>query len=161
MKKISALIHTTDRDVQHLSRALESLRCCDEIMVVDHCSHPGTREATRKVAYEYGANFKESIVALNDGAYAFDCHNDWVFCLLPAETISEALEAAVLEWKHSEAKPAPGYTVSVREQIQEEWRELGREMRLVNRKYINWTGRIPATASDSQEISGDLLRFSE
>ena len=160
MKKISALIHVED-DGRHLSRALETLRCCDEILVVNHKSQKSENNDVEKVAHEYGASFKESIVGVDDGAYAFDCQHDWIFCLLPNETVSEALEAAVLEWKHSDGKSAPGYIVSIRQQTKEGWRELGRQMRLVNRTCVNWTGKLPPSASNSQEISGDLLRFSD
>jgi len=160
MKKISALIHV-ENDGRHLSRALETLRCCDEILVVNHNSQRDRKDDAEKVAREYGASFKESIAGVDDGAYALDCQHDWILCVLPSETVSEGLEAAVLEWKHSDGKPAPGYTVSIREQTKEGWRELGRQMRLVNRTCINWTGKLPPTASNSQEISGDLLRFSD
>ena len=155
-RKISALIHT-DHDARQLARALETLRCCDEVLVVDHNSH----EDTKKVAHEYGAKFREAVAGVDDGAYAFDCQYDWIFCLLPSETVSEALEAAVLEWKQAEPEEVTGYTVSIREQFHEAWRQSGHEMRLVNRKRVNWTGRIPPMTTNSRQLSGDLLRFSE
>src|SRR5437764_14604353 len=123
MPKISALIHTNHDDAHRLGRTLESLRCCDEILVVDHS--PG--KDTEKISHQYGATFKQSIVGVDDGAYAFDCRHDWIFCLLPNETVSEALEATVLEWKHSDPEKIPGYAISIREQRQEGWQELGRE----------------------------------
>ena len=71
--------------------------------------------------------------------------------MLPSETVSEALEAAVLEWKQAEPEEVTGYTVSIREQFHEAWRQSGHEMRLVNRKRVNWTGRIPPMTTNSRE----------
>ena len=48
--KITALIHTCDNALS-LGRALDSLRPCDEVIVVDH----GSRDETVKVAKEHGA----------------------------------------------------------------------------------------------------------
>src|SRR5215813_4464897 len=48
--KITALIHAQDNE-RSLGRALDSLRPCDEVIVVDH----GSKHETAKVAREHGA----------------------------------------------------------------------------------------------------------
>jgi len=50
MPHITALLHTAN-DALRLGRALETLRACDEIMIVDHESS----DATVRIAREYGA----------------------------------------------------------------------------------------------------------
>lgn len=156
MPKISALIHC-NHQAQLLARALETLHCCDEIVIVDHDSDA----ETEKVAREHGALLKQAISGVDDGAYAVDCSHDWIFCLLPNETMSEALEAAIFEWKESEPEEVPGYAIRIREQTSKGWRNLGREMRLANRRRINWKDLVPPELENSGELNGDLLRFSD
>ena len=50
MPPIAAILHTSN-DARTLGRALESLRSCDELLVMDH----GSSDDTRKIAREYGA----------------------------------------------------------------------------------------------------------
>jgi len=156
MPKISALIHS-NHDARPLARALETLRCCDEVLVIEHNS----QQDTEKVAHEYGTILKPAILGVDDGAYAVDCNHDWIFCLLPNETVSEALEAALLEWKESDPKDVSGYSVNVRQQTGNGWQDLGNEMRLANRKKVNWKERIPPLADNSGKLSGDVLRFGD
>lgn len=156
MPKLSALIHSDDESGP-LARALESLHCCDEVLVVEH----GSDKETERIARENGATFKPAIVGVDDGEYVADCRHDWILCLLPNETVSETLEAEILEWKESEHEQIPGYMIAIREQSAQGWRNIGREMRLANRTRLNWKGRIPPATGTSGELQGDLLRFRE
>src|SRR5688572_10865315 len=92
--KVSALIHSLN-DERTLGRTLEVLRACEDIVVVDH----GSTDNTIHVARQYGARVIPGVAGVDRGAYAVDCLNDWVLCLLPTETINEGLEAALFEWK--------------------------------------------------------------
>ena len=94
MPKITALIHTRN-DALRLGRALESLRPCDEVLVVDDASD----DDTVKVAHQYGAYVKTAIPGVTPGAYAMDASYDWVLCIEPNEALSEGLEASLIEWK--------------------------------------------------------------
>jgi glycosyltransferase involved in cell wall biosynthesis len=154
MPKITALIHTLN-DGTRLGRALDSLRACDQVIVVDH----GSTDNTEKVARDHGAEFKKAIPGVDRGAYAVDAAHDWIFCLRPDESFSEPLEAAVFEWKSAEHEDAPVYNVKVREESDSGWKTLAAESRLVNRAKINWTGDLPPNASGDHLLQGDLLRF--
>ena len=81
--KISALIHTCDCE-HSLGRALDSLRPCDEVIVVDH----GSCDETVKVAREHGARVITAVPGVDRGAYAQDARNHWVLCLLPQEALA-------------------------------------------------------------------------
>src|SRR6185503_2718179 len=98
--KISALIHTMD-NARSLGRALDSLRPCDEVIVVDH----GSRDETVKVAKEHGAKVINAVPGVSNGAYAQNTRNQWILCLLPHEAIAEDLEASLLEWSEAEQDP--------------------------------------------------------
>jgi glycosyltransferase involved in cell wall biosynthesis len=154
MPEISALIHTCN-DERRLGRTLETLRPCDEIVIVDHASEDGTV----KVAREYGAKVIPAISGVQNGAYANDCKHDWVLCLLPAETITEALETTLLEWKMKDAPEgtAAGYAVRIRSS--ENGQAICQELRLVNRTKLNWQGISPEETPGLPVLEGDLLRF--
>jgi len=155
MPKISVLIHACN-DAQRLPRAIESLRSCDEVLVVDHSSE----DDTESVARNHGAKVKIAIPGVEDGTYAMDTAYDWVLCLQPSESLSEDLEASLLEWKHNEPdEGVTGFSIDVREQNDKGWHALGAEMRLVNRTRMNWTGTLPPNATNAEHLAGDLLRF--
>src|SRR5215472_16692470 len=155
MPKLTALIHIHNHERQ-LGRALDSVRFCDEVLVVDH----GSTEESLRIAREHGARIIKGVNGVDHGAYAQDAHNDWILCLQPSESIAEDLEASLLEWKESE--PAPelvGYNISIREQNGTHWEVLPGELRLANRCKINWTGDCPPQAPDSPSLPGHILRI--
>jgi glycosyltransferase involved in cell wall biosynthesis len=154
MPKISAIIHSHN-DAHRLGRTLETLRPCDEIIVVDHSSD----DETAKLAREYGASVRKAILGVEGGAYAMNTRHEWVLCLRPDETISEGLEAALFEWKNSKPEAVTGYRLSIREQNAKGWRQLPAETRLVNRAKLNWKDELPPTTSNAPKLEGDLLRF--
>jgi hypothetical protein len=156
-QKISALIHLrSEREAMSLGRTLETLRPCDETLVVDH----GAGEQAAHTAREYGAIIKPAIAGVDDGAYAIDCQHPWILCLLPTETLSEALEAAMFDWKESEpSNEIVGYSIAVRESTAQGWRAAARELRLFHRDRVNWTSGCPTMAPNAAELAGDILRF--
>ncbi len=167
MARITALIHTHN-DAERIGRTLESLRACDEALVVDHAS----TDETVKVARQHGATLKEAVPGVNFGVYAIDAHHDWILCLLPTESLSEALEASLFEWREQNGKaedPAQdkqadgpsAFSSQVREESDEGWKELGPQTRLVNRNKVNWTGELPANDPAAIELPGHILRFSK
>jgi glycosyltransferase involved in cell wall biosynthesis len=146
--KISALIHTCD-NARSLGRALDSLRSCDECIVVDH----GSRDETVNVAKEHGAKVINAVPGVSNGAYAQNARNQWVLCLLPHEAIAEDLETSLLEWSDSEQDPNQmGFNMAIREQNGAGWKPRDAEMRLANREQINWTGDLPP-------LPGHILRI--
>jgi glycosyltransferase involved in cell wall biosynthesis len=155
MPKITALLYTHN-DALRLGRALDSLRPCDEVLIIDDNSE----DETARVAHENGAAVKNSIPGVTEGAYAMDASNDWILWLLPTEALSEELEASLLEWKNQE----PDATLScckltVREQNATGWHALKPEVRLINRKLLNWVGELPPERHCDVTLKGDLLRF--
>jgi cellulose synthase/poly-beta-1,6-N-acetylglucosamine synthase-like glycosyltransferase len=154
MPKISAIVHARD-DAHRLGRTLETLRPCDEIIVIDH--EPEKENA--KVSRQYGAKVHKAIVGVEDGTYAVDTRHEWVLCLRPDETLSEALEATLFEWKNSDPGNVPGYALGIREQKRGNWRQLTPEVRLVNRTKLNWKTELPPNNPGALKLEGDLLRF--
>ena len=91
--KISATIITYNEE-RNLPRAIESLRCCDEILVVDS----GSTDRTVDIAEKFGARVVEANWRGYAGQknYASDeaCH-DWVLSIDADEALSEDLEAEI------------------------------------------------------------------
>ncbi|HEY7404050.1 MAG TPA: glycosyltransferase [Candidatus Angelobacter sp.] len=155
--KITALIHATDNEPS-LGRALDSLRPCDEVILVDH----GSRDESVKIAREHGAKVITGVPGVDRGAYAQNARNPWILCLLPQEALAEELEAALFEWSEEEHKDeAMGFNVAIREQNGAGWKSLPPEMRLVNRDQINWTGDLPPENPKAPVLSGHILRIPE
>ena len=158
MPKISAIVHACN-DERRIGRALESLRPCDEVVVIDHSS----TDRTADIAREHGAQVKPGVLGVQAGAYLNDLRHDWVLCLKANEAVSEALEAAILEWKDGADPPQTvlGYNACVREETESGWRNGEAQLRLANRKRINWVDELPPENIDAPRLSGDILRFSK
>jgi glycosyltransferase involved in cell wall biosynthesis len=159
VNKISAIIHANN-DERRLGRALETLRSCDEVIVVDH----GSTDRTREVAREYGAKVRQGVVGVKHGAYISELKNDWVLCLLPSESLSEALEASLFEWKQNGSgsdDQQVGYRIAVREEAESGWKTHPAVLRLVNRSRINWAEELPPKDGDGPTMPGEILRFSQ
>jgi glycosyltransferase involved in cell wall biosynthesis len=155
--KISALIHTCD-NAGSLERALDSLRPCDEVIVVDH----GSRDETVKIARAHGARIVQAVPGVDRGAYAQDSNNSWIFCLLPQEALAEELETSLFEWREADHDISlMGFNVAIREQNGAGWNSLDAEMRLANRKQINWTGNLPPANPNVPALAGHILRIPE
>lgn len=147
MPAITALIHTRN-DALRIGRALESLRPCDELLVIDH----GSADHTVKLAREHGAR------VLGTAAGPVDAAHDWLLCLRPSESLTEALEASLFEWKQSDPGAA-AFAVAVREEVEGGWRSAPPETRLVDRRRLTWSGPLPPSDSAAALLRGDLMRF--
>ncbi|HEU4415402.1 MAG TPA: glycosyltransferase [Candidatus Angelobacter sp.] len=153
--KISALIHACDNE-RSLGRVLDSLRPCDEVIVVDH----GSKDETVKVAREHGARVIAAVPGVDRGAYSQDARNPWVLCLLPQEALAEELEASLFEWSEAEHTNGElGFNVAIREQNGSGWKTLDPEMRLANRKEVNWIGDLPPAIAHAPALAGHILRI--
>lgn len=158
MPKISAIIQTNN-DALRIGRALDSLRGCDEVIVVDH----GSEDDTRNIARKHGAIVKKGLPGVEPGAYMMDARFDWIFCLSPHEALSESLETSLLEFRERPADEEQGtaYNVTLREERGSDWRALAPETRLANRACLNWTSEFPPNIASAPTLAGELLRFEE
>lgn len=159
MLSLTALLHTKN-DALRLGRCLETAYPCDRILVVDH----GSSDHTLRVAHEYGAQ----IVRIDSTTEADQLHvrrlisTEWVICLDPRESLSEALAASLFEWKWKAAVGADenAYALLLREENEHGWIENPvPQTRLVPASY-RWNGRFPVGPKTSPSLDGKLLRFS-
>lgn len=158
MRKLSALMHAHNEG-KRLGRTLETLRPCDEVVVVDH----GSSDDTVRVARQYGAKVVKAVPGVDKGAYAIDCRHDWVLCLEANESLTESLEASLFEWKQkNESDTAqPAFNIGLRVDTGSGWEERSPQTRLVNRNQINWQGALPPNMETAPVLEGKLLRFED
>jgi hypothetical protein len=157
MPPISAILHTFN-DESRLGRALETLHPCDEIMIVDH----GSTDATVRVARQFAAIIRTSGPHQSPADHLASVRCDWAFCLLPSESLSEALEASLFEWKLYEVGDVaaiPACSAFVREETPGGWAENPPSTRLIPKGWNRWDGPLPCHDQRSMVLQGDLLRF--
>jgi len=97
--KISATIITLDEE-RNIARAMESLRCCDEIVVVDS----GSTDRTPEIAAKLGARVVDSVwpgYAKQKNYAGEQASNDWILSIDADEALSEALEGEIWQIKKS------------------------------------------------------------
>lgn len=153
--KISATIITLNEE-RNIARAIESLRCCEEVVVVDS----GSTDRTKQIAEGLGARVVEcewlGYAAQKNFASAQASH-DWILSLDADETLSEALEAEI--WQIKKAGPAcAGYTMPRMAQYLGRWiLHSGwypdRKIRLFDRRRAKWVGDY---VHESVQVEGEL-----
>jgi glycosyltransferase involved in cell wall biosynthesis len=141
--KISATLVTLNEEM-NLPRALESLRCCDEVVVVDS----GSTDRTVDIAQKLGVRVVESEwrgYAAQKNFAAEQAAHDWILSLDADEALSEALEAEIWVIKREGAQ-ADGYTIPRMAQYMGRWiLHSGwypdRKIRLYDRRKGKWVGK--------------------
>jgi glycosyltransferase involved in cell wall biosynthesis len=157
--KISAAIITHNEEL-NIARAIESLRCCDEIVVVDS----GSNDRTVEIAANYGARVIETHwrgYAAQKNFASEACENDWVFSLDADEALSEALEGEIWQFKKHEPPAHYGYTVPRMAQYLGRWiLHSGwypdRKIRLFHRQHARWVGEF---VHESVTLEGSVGHF--
>jgi glycosyltransferase involved in cell wall biosynthesis len=156
MPPFTTLLHTSN-DALRLGRSLETLFPSNEILVVDHLSS----DSTERIAQRYGVRFVNADQR-DDWEYSQMAANDWILCLEPSESTSEALQASLFEWsllRADEVLPS-AFNISVREQIGEVWRPAAApETRLIRRTWTRWNGHRPILVPEAPTLEGHLLRI--
>jgi glycosyltransferase involved in cell wall biosynthesis len=163
--KISATIITCNEE-RNLPRAIESLRCCDEILIVDS----GSTDRTVEIAQKFGARVLEANWRGYAGQknYAADqAAHDWILSIDADEALSEDLEAEIWQLK----KNGSGYdafTVPRLAQYLGRWILYSgwypdRKIRLFNRTKARWVGdyvheSVISTGRVGQ-LHGNLLHY--
>ena len=97
--KITATIITLNEE-RNIARAIESLRCCDEILILDS----GSTDRTVELAQNLGARVIEAGwrgYAGQKNWAAEQATHDWILSLDADEALSEALEAEIWSLKKS------------------------------------------------------------
>ena len=142
--KISAAIITFNEE-RNIARVIESLRCCDEILVLDS----GSIDRTRDIATKLGARVVEASwhgYAAQKNIAADLAAHDWILSLDADESLSEALEAEI--WQIKKTGPAcDGYTMPRLAQYLGRWiLHSGwypdRKIRLFDRRKAKWVGKF-------------------
>lgn len=151
--KISATIITLNEE-RNIARAMESLRCVDEIVVMDS----GSTDRTAEIAAKLGARVIESPwpgYAKQKNLAAEQASHEWILSLDADESLSEALEAEI--WQLKKTGPRfDAYTMPRMAQYLGRWiRHSGwypdRKVRLYRRDKAAWEG---AFVHESVQVSG-------
>jgi len=155
MPSISATI-IAHNEAASIARAIRSLSCADEVVLVDS----GSADDTVKVAQECGARVVthswEGFAAQKNFATS-QARHDWILSLDADEELDATAQSAILRWKAAEPAAA-GYRFARRA------RYLGRwilhsgwypdyKLRLFDRRKGEWKG---AYVHESAEVTGTV-----
>lgn len=163
--KISATIITCNEE-RNLPRAIESLRCCDEILIVDS----GSTDRTVELAQKFGARVLEANWRGYAGQknYASDqAAYDWILSIDADEALSEDLEAEIWQLKKN-GTDCDAFTVPRLAQYLGRWILYSgwypdRKIRLFNRTRARWVGDYvhESVSSDGRigQLQGNLLHY--
>lgn len=186
MPPITALLHTRN-DALRIGRALETLLPCAEILIVDHASN----DATVRIARAYGARImaadsrssdeRSSSLFLNQALN--HAHHNWILCLRPSESLTEALQATLFEWSllpESRLNGVCAFSLNVRQRLlrepadsakvnrgqteiaenKEDWLAgVTLETRLIPRSWNSWQHFLPTYEASAMALDGELLQF--
>ena len=156
--KITATIITLNEE-RKIARAIESLRCSDEILIVDS----GSTDRTVELAEKLGARVIEAGwrgFAGQKNWAAEQASNDWILSLDADEALSEALEAEIWNLK----KTGPRYDAYTMPRLA---RYLGRwilhsgwypdrKVRLYHRDKARWVGNFVHESVQAEGRVGHL-----
>lgn len=165
MPPISATI-ITHNEAANIARAIRSLDCADEILVVDS----GSTDETVKIAAELGARIVahgwEGFAAQKNFAVR-EARHEWVLSLDADEELNEEARDAVREWKQS-VPNAAAYRFARRPQYLGRWILHSGwypdwKIRLFNRSQAHWQGSYVHESVVSQgkveTLNGEILHY--
>ncbi|HXS94345.1 MAG TPA: glycosyltransferase family 2 protein [Candidatus Limnocylindrales bacterium] len=163
--KITATIITLNEE-RNIARAIESLRCCDEVLILDSGSTDRTVELARNLdARVLEAGWRGYAGQKNWAAE--QATHDWILSLDADEALSEPLEAEILALKKCGPR-FDGYTMPRLAQYLGKWiLHSGwypdRKVRLYNRAKGKWVGdfvhesvTVPGRVG---HLDGNILHF--
>jgi len=165
MPQISATIITLN-EARNIARAIRSVSCADEILVVD----AGSTDETRDIAARHGARVLAQPwrgFAAQKNFAAEQARYDWILSLDADEELNRDAQAAVERWKTLEPMAA-GYQFARRA------RYLGRwilhsgwypdyKLRLFDRRKGQWRGdyvhESVAVSGSVDTLAGEILHY--
>jgi glycosyltransferase involved in cell wall biosynthesis len=162
---ISATIITFNEE-RNLARAIESLRCCDEILVVDS----GSTDQTVELALRHGARVVRSEwrgYAAQKNYAASEATHDWILSIDADEALSEELEAEILQLKQRE-RECDAYRMPRLARYLGKWILYSgwypdAKIRLYDRRAARWTGDYVHESVVCQgtvrDLRGNLLHY--
>ncbi len=162
---ISAAIVTMNEE-RNIARAIGSLACVDEIVVVDS----GSDDRTREIAAQLGARVIEEPwrgYAAQKNFAACSASNDWILSLDADESLTPELAAEIAALKQSGAH-ADGYSFPRLAQYLGRWIRHGgwypdRKVRLYDRRKAKWVGEYVHESVQVEgtvdQLHGNLLHF--
>ncbi len=155
---ISATIIALNEE-RNIARAIESLRCCEEILVVDS----GSTDRTCEIAQLHGARVVEAAwlgyAGQKNHAASLASH-DWILSIDADEALSEALEGEI--WKLKKQGPQhDAYEFARLAQYLGRWiLHSGwypdRKVRLYDRRKARWEGEF---VHESLKVDGSVGRL--
>ena len=163
--KISATIITYNEE-RNIARAIESLRCADEILVVDS----GSSDRTVEIAGKLGARILDRNwigYADQKNWAAHQAKHDWILSIDADEAVSEMLEAEIWQLKKN-GPNADAYTMPRLAQYLGRWIlhsgwHPDRKVRLYDRRGAQWEGKFVheglAVKGKVEAFEGPLLHF--
>jgi glycosyltransferase involved in cell wall biosynthesis len=162
---ITATIVTLNEE-RNLPRALESLTCVDEVVVVDS----GSTDRTTEIARSYGARVIEQKwlgYAGQKNFAAAAATNDWILAIDADESLSELLQAEIMALRPTDPS-VPGFCFPRRAQYLGGWIAHSgwypdAKVRLYDRRRGRWVGEYvhESVRVDGApgELTGDLHHF--
>ncbi len=165
MPPISATIITLN-EAANIARAIRSLSCAEEILVVDS----GSTDRTREIAASLGARVIvhpwEGFAAQKN--FAVDqARFDWVLSLDADEELNEEAQTSIQRWKASEPR-ASGYQLARRAQYLGRWILHSGwypdyKLRLFDRRKGRWLGAYVHEAvvvtGPVETLPGEILHY--
>ncbi len=163
--KITATIITLNEE-RNIARAIESLRCCDEILILDS----GSTDRTVELA----TNLRARVIEAGWRGYAGQknwaadqASHDWILSLDADEALSETLEAEI--WNLKKSGPQyDAYTMPRQAQYLGRWiLHSGwypdRKVRFYNRLKARWVGDFVHESVQPKgrvgHLQGNILHF--
>lgn len=151
--KITATIITLDEE-RNIQRSIESLRCADEILIVDSGSVDRTVELSEKLGVRVIEAGWRGFSGQKNWA-AEQASHDWILSLDADEALSEALEAEIWNLKKNGPR-ADAYTMPRLAKYLGRWiLHSGwypdRKVRLYNRHKASWVGDF---VHESVQVAG-------
>jgi glycosyltransferase involved in cell wall biosynthesis len=165
MPAISATIIARN-EANHIARAIRSLSCADEVIVVDCGSTDETVEVARSCGARVLSHPWEGFAAQKNFATS-QAEHDWILSLDADEELDEAARAAVLRWKAT-APAAAGYQFARRALYLGRWILHSGwypdfKLRLFDRRKGEWQGAYVhesvVVAGRIETLAGEILHY--